>query len=123
MDVLENGPSSPYASYFDIDWMPLQPDLAYKVTILNSGAVNALVPVVTLKNRLPTPSARLQSSVINHPIVCVPFVSVDQSKTTCPPAAALFEKPRNAPASSEPRGLTTTWTVSVIRRRPGAAFP
>src|SRR5580704_2243241 len=23
MDVLENGPASPYASFFDIDWMPL----------------------------------------------------------------------------------------------------
>ncbi|MFN0017649.1 MAG: malto-oligosyltrehalose synthase [Pirellulaceae bacterium] len=32
-DVLENGPSSPYASYFDIDWMPLKPDLAYKVLL------------------------------------------------------------------------------------------
>jgi (1->4)-alpha-D-glucan 1-alpha-D-glucosylmutase len=32
-DVLENGPSSPYASYFDIDWMPLKPDLAFKVLL------------------------------------------------------------------------------------------
>jgi (1->4)-alpha-D-glucan 1-alpha-D-glucosylmutase len=33
MDVLENGPASPYASFFDIDWMPLKPDLAYKVLL------------------------------------------------------------------------------------------
>ena len=33
MDVLENGPSSPYASFFDIDWMPLKPDLANKVLL------------------------------------------------------------------------------------------
>ena len=33
MDVLENGPSSPYAGYFDIDWMPLKPDLANKVLL------------------------------------------------------------------------------------------
>jgi (1->4)-alpha-D-glucan 1-alpha-D-glucosylmutase len=33
MDVLENGPSSPYASFFDIDWMPLKPDLAHKVLL------------------------------------------------------------------------------------------
>lgn len=32
-DVLENGPSSAYASYFDIDWMPLKPDLANKVLL------------------------------------------------------------------------------------------
>lgn len=32
-DVLENGPSSPYADYFDIDWMPLKPDLAHKILL------------------------------------------------------------------------------------------
>lgn len=32
-DVLENGPSSPYAKYFDIDWAPPKPDLANKVLL------------------------------------------------------------------------------------------
>lgn len=32
-DVLENGPGSPYASFFDIDWNPLKPDLANKVLL------------------------------------------------------------------------------------------
>jgi (1->4)-alpha-D-glucan 1-alpha-D-glucosylmutase len=32
-DVLENGPSSIYASYFDIDWSPPKADLANKVLI------------------------------------------------------------------------------------------
>lgn len=32
-DVLENGPSSVYASYFDIDWFPPKPDLAHKVLL------------------------------------------------------------------------------------------
>ncbi|MFO0906528.1 MAG: malto-oligosyltrehalose synthase [Pirellulales bacterium] len=32
-DVLENGPSSHYAAYFDIDWQPLKPDLANKVLL------------------------------------------------------------------------------------------
>ena len=32
-DVLENGPSSPYARYFDIDWHPLKSDLQDKVLI------------------------------------------------------------------------------------------
>lgn len=32
-DVLENGPGSSFASYFDIDWMPLKPDLANKVLL------------------------------------------------------------------------------------------
>jgi (1->4)-alpha-D-glucan 1-alpha-D-glucosylmutase len=33
MDVLENGPSSPYAPFFDIDWYPLRPTLAGKVLL------------------------------------------------------------------------------------------
>jgi len=32
-DVLENGPSSPYATFFDIDWAPLKPELANKVLL------------------------------------------------------------------------------------------
>jgi (1->4)-alpha-D-glucan 1-alpha-D-glucosylmutase len=32
-DVLENGPSSPYATYFDIDWYPLKPALRGKVLL------------------------------------------------------------------------------------------
>ncbi len=32
-DLLENGPSSPYAVYFDIDWQPLKSDLRDKVLI------------------------------------------------------------------------------------------
>ncbi|MGE5212881.1 MAG: malto-oligosyltrehalose synthase [Nitrospirota bacterium] len=33
MDVLENGPSSKYAPYFDIDWQPLKSDLHGKVLL------------------------------------------------------------------------------------------
>jgi len=33
MDVLENGPSSPAAKYFDIDWTPLKKELRNKVLI------------------------------------------------------------------------------------------
>ncbi|HST29634.1 MAG TPA: malto-oligosyltrehalose synthase [Chthoniobacterales bacterium] len=33
MDVLENGPSSMYAPYFDIDWQPLKSDLRDKVLL------------------------------------------------------------------------------------------
>ncbi|HET6762464.1 MAG TPA: malto-oligosyltrehalose synthase, partial [Longimicrobiaceae bacterium] len=32
-DVLENGPSSPYAPFFDIDWEPIHPGLAGKVLL------------------------------------------------------------------------------------------
>ena len=37
-DVLENGPSSPYASYFDIDWYPPKQDLINKVLLPVLGA-------------------------------------------------------------------------------------
>lgn len=33
LDVLENGPSSLYASYFDIDWHPVKPELENKVLL------------------------------------------------------------------------------------------
>jgi (1->4)-alpha-D-glucan 1-alpha-D-glucosylmutase len=33
MDVLENGPSSPYARYFDIDWNPAKKELKNKILI------------------------------------------------------------------------------------------
>jgi (1->4)-alpha-D-glucan 1-alpha-D-glucosylmutase len=33
MDVLENGPSSDYAAYFDIEWHPVKPELANKVLL------------------------------------------------------------------------------------------
>ena len=33
MDVLENGPSSPYAGFFDIDWHPVKKELENKILI------------------------------------------------------------------------------------------
>src|SRR5262249_57628166 len=33
MDVLENGPASPFAAFFDIDWRPVNPDLKNKVLL------------------------------------------------------------------------------------------
>lgn len=33
LDVLENGPSSPYSAFFDIDWRPIKPELADKVLL------------------------------------------------------------------------------------------
>ncbi len=33
MDVLENGPSSPYGTFFDIDWHPVKVELANKVLL------------------------------------------------------------------------------------------
>ncbi len=38
MDVLENGPSSPYAGFFDIDWHPVKKELENKILIPILGA-------------------------------------------------------------------------------------
>ncbi len=32
-DILENGPSSPFAGFFDVDWLPVQPALREKVLL------------------------------------------------------------------------------------------
>ncbi len=37
MDVLEKGPNSPYAGYFDIDWNPVKPELKDKVLLAILG--------------------------------------------------------------------------------------
>jgi (1->4)-alpha-D-glucan 1-alpha-D-glucosylmutase len=36
-DVLENGPSSPYASYFDIDWAPVKEELKSRILLAVLG--------------------------------------------------------------------------------------
>jgi len=33
LDVLENGPSSPYAGFFDIDWQPPKPEMTHRVLL------------------------------------------------------------------------------------------
>ncbi len=33
LDVLENGPASPFSAYFDIDWRPLKPELQGKLLV------------------------------------------------------------------------------------------
>jgi (1->4)-alpha-D-glucan 1-alpha-D-glucosylmutase len=42
-DILENGPSSPYAEYFDIDWRPVKPELRDKVLLPMLGDQYGLV--------------------------------------------------------------------------------
>jgi (1->4)-alpha-D-glucan 1-alpha-D-glucosylmutase len=42
-DVLENGPSSPYAEFFDIDWAPVKPELLNKVLLPILGDQYGLV--------------------------------------------------------------------------------
>src|SRR5574337_1187256 len=43
MDVLENGPSSPYANFFDIDWDPVKIELKNKVLLPILGAQYGII--------------------------------------------------------------------------------
>lgn len=43
LDVLENGPSSPYSAFFDIDWHPVKPELENKVLLPILGDLYGVV--------------------------------------------------------------------------------
>ena len=52
-DVLENGPSSPYAVYFNIDWQPLKSELRDKVLIPILGDQYGRVLEISLEKKWP----------------------------------------------------------------------
>src|ERR1700728_1379464 len=54
-DVLENGRSSEYASYFDIDWSPLNPDMKDKL----------LLPILGSQDGDELESKRIQAAVVD----------------------------------------------------------
>ncbi len=43
LDLLENGPSSPYSAFFDIDWHPVKPELKNKVLLPILGDLYGVV--------------------------------------------------------------------------------
>jgi (1->4)-alpha-D-glucan 1-alpha-D-glucosylmutase len=61
-DVLENGPGSPYAPFFDIDWCPVNPDLEIKVLLPlledQYGRVLEAGPAATCRSRRWSPGHR-----------------------------------------------------------------
>lgn len=80
MDVLENGPSSSFASYFDIDWHPAKPELENKVLlpiledqygkVLESGKLRLAFEdgaffVYYYENKLPV-APRTYSIILTH---------------------------------------------------------
>ncbi len=80
MDVLENGPSSTYATYFDVDWHPAKPELKNKVLlplledqygrVLESGRLRLNYEEGSFffsyyKNRLPV-APRTYSEILGH---------------------------------------------------------
>ena len=82
MDVLENGPSSSYAAYFDIDWQPVNPQLENKVllpilgdqygVVLEDGKLRLAYEdgaffICHYDARLPV-APRTYSDILSHPI-------------------------------------------------------
>jgi (1->4)-alpha-D-glucan 1-alpha-D-glucosylmutase len=80
MDVLENGSSSPYAPYFDIDWNPVKSELAGKVLlpiledqygkVLEEGKIRLIFEsgsffIVYGSNKLPV-APRTYSSILSY---------------------------------------------------------
>jgi len=82
MDVLENGPSSNFADYFDIDWHPAKPELENKVLlpiledqygkVLESGKFQLALEegaffIQYYQNKLPV-APRTYSMTLSHPL-------------------------------------------------------
>jgi (1->4)-alpha-D-glucan 1-alpha-D-glucosylmutase len=65
LDVLENGPSSPHARFFDVDWYPPREDLANKVLlpILAGGSIRP-------RARNPADSNRIRIGRIRGALLC-----------------------------------------------------
>ncbi len=82
MDLLENGPASIYASYFDVDWHPVKPELEYKVLlpiledqygrVLEAGKLrlayeNGAFLITYYEIRLPL-APRTYRQILEHPL-------------------------------------------------------
>lgn len=68
-DVLENGPSSPYAQFFDIDWRPPKPDLTGKTSLPMLGDQYGRA----LENQEITITCRQGAFFANYYETCLPI--------------------------------------------------
>jgi (1->4)-alpha-D-glucan 1-alpha-D-glucosylmutase len=67
MDVLENGPASAYAQYFDIDWMPIKKELFGKVLIPVLGdSYGTILESGQLKLSFESESGKLRVNYYDH---------------------------------------------------------
>jgi (1->4)-alpha-D-glucan 1-alpha-D-glucosylmutase len=107
MDVLENGPASPFARYFDIDWRPLKVELADKVLLpvlgdqygrvlekgeLRVGFVDATFHVDYFSNRFPT-APRTMRAILERAAARLPSSPEE--------LASILTALRNLPARTE----------------------
>jgi (1->4)-alpha-D-glucan 1-alpha-D-glucosylmutase len=67
MDVLENGPASAYADFFDIDWSPQDPDLAGRVLVPVLGnAYGAALDAGEVKLVFEAPAGAFAATYFDH---------------------------------------------------------
>src|SRR5579872_4445492 len=71
-DVLENGPSSPFARHFDIDWNPPKPDLKNKVLLPILGDQYGRVLEDQQISVVLCERGGFSASVYNHPLPLAP---------------------------------------------------
>jgi (1->4)-alpha-D-glucan 1-alpha-D-glucosylmutase len=126
MDVLENGPASPFARFFDIDWRPLKAELADKVLLpvlgdqygrvlekgeLRVGFADGAFHVDYFSNRFPA-APRTLRPVLERAAERLP---------SCPEElASILTALRNLPArtESEPEKIIErTREKQIIRKR------
>ena len=71
-DVLENGPSSPFARYFDIDWHPPKEELVEQSSAAGAGGSVSAACWRTRRSRLPTPTANFTFPSTTLPLPLAP---------------------------------------------------
>ncbi|MBI4286776.1 MAG: malto-oligosyltrehalose synthase [Chloroflexi bacterium] len=110
-DVLENGPASPYARFFDIDWTPASPELQHKV----------LLPVLAERYGKVL-EAGLFSLVFDHGAFCIAY---EDNRFPVDPATAsmvlepCLERLEQMLGTGHPDVLELQSIVTACRKLPG----
>jgi (1->4)-alpha-D-glucan 1-alpha-D-glucosylmutase len=73
LDVLENGPASVFASYFDIDWLPVKPELRGKILLaILSGHYGEVLERGELQLRFDAQAGTFSVSYYQHHLPVAP---------------------------------------------------
>ncbi|HEY8459725.1 MAG TPA: alpha-amylase family glycosyl hydrolase, partial [Blastocatellia bacterium] len=109
-DVLENGPSSPYAQFFDIDWQPPKPDLAGKTLLPMLGDQYGRV----LENQEITISCRQGAFFANYYETWLPIAPGSCTQILAP----MLEDMKAAYGEHHPHVLELESIITALRHLP-----
>jgi (1->4)-alpha-D-glucan 1-alpha-D-glucosylmutase len=133
MDVLENGPASRYASYFDIDWMPIKAEITDKVLlpilgdqygkVLESGSFKLLLDngkfIIDIYGmRLPV-APRTYAKILGHRINGI-TETLGEDNESVQELLSILTALRNLPSryETDPEKVTERYREKeVIKRR------